>query len=164
MNLSQFSVASLAALFIFPAQAQTTSPQPNAKEHSIMHVSGTFEVKLAPQTAATGIEAAKLGRMTIDKQFAGELDAHSLGEMLATKTEVEGSAGYVAMERVVGTLQGRKGSFALMHFGVMNRGVPQLTLKVVPDSGTEELIGINGDMAIEITKGQHFYHFDFTLP
>ena len=89
-----------------------------------MHASGTFEVKMAPQPAATGIEAAKLGRLTIDKQFRGELEAHSLGEMLAAGTEVAGSAGYVAIERVTGSLHGRSGSFVLQHSGTMNRGEP----------------------------------------
>ncbi len=127
-------------------------------------VSGTFEVKLSPQAAAPGIEAAKLGRMTIDKQFHGDLQAHSLGEMMSAMGEVKGSAGYVAIERVSGTLAGKKGSFALMHTGTMNRGQPQLTIQVVPDSGTDELTGISGNMGIDIKEGQHFYTFDFSLP
>ncbi len=100
-----------------------------------MHTTGSFDVKLTPQTAAPGIETAKLDRMTIDKQFHGDLAAASLGEMLAIRTEVQGSAGYVAMERVTGSLHGRKGSFVLQHSGTMNRGVSLLALTVVPDSG-----------------------------
>lgn len=127
-------------------------------------ITGSFEVKLNPQTAAPGIEAAKLGRQSIDKQFHGDLNAHSLGEMLAAGTEVKGSAGYVAIERVIGTLQGKKGSFILIHTGIMTRGQPQLTVQVVPDSGTDELIGLTGQMSIQISSGQHFYTFDYTLP
>ncbi|MFZ6731930.1 DUF3224 domain-containing protein [Undibacterium sp. Ji42W] len=127
-------------------------------------VNGTFDVKLNPQAAAPGIESAKLGRMTIDKQFHGELEAHSLGEMMSAMAEVKGSAGYVAIERVTGTLAGKKGSFVLMHTGIMNRGQPQLTIQVVPDSGTDELTGISGSMGIDIKEGQHFYSFEYSLP
>ncbi len=127
-------------------------------------ITGNFDVKLTPQAAAPAIAAAKLGRQTLDKTFHGDLSAHSLGEMLAAMTEVKGSAGYVALERVTGTLMGRQGSFVLMHTGVMNRGTPQLTVQVVPDSGTDELVGLVGQMDIQINAGQHVYTFDFTLP
>ena len=130
----------------------------------MQHITGRFDVKLTPQTASPGIEAAKLGRQTLDKQFHGDLNAHSLGEMLAAGTEVKGSAGYVAIERVTGTLLGKKGSFVLMHTGTMNRGQAQLTVQVVPDSGTDELTGLNGHMDIQIGSGQHLYTFDFSLP
>lgn len=129
-----------------------------------MHASGTFTVKLEPQPAAPAIESARLGRMTIDKQFHGELEAHSLGEMIAAGTEVPGSAGYVAMERVSGTLHGRAGSFVLQHSGTMTRGEPQLSVTVVPDSGTGELEGLAGSMQITIEGGEHFYAFDYRLP
>lgn len=128
------------------------------------HITGNFDVKLTPQIAAPAIEAAKLGRQTLDKTFHGELSAHSLGEMLAAGTEVKGSAGYVAIERVTGTLMGRQGSFVLMHTGIMNRGTPQLTVQVVPDSGTDALTGLTGQMGIQITDGKHVYTFDFVLP
>lgn len=129
-----------------------------------MQAVGHFHVKLTPQAAAPGIESAGLGRMTIDKQFEGELAAHSLGEMLAFRTTVSGSAGYVAMERVDGSLNGRKGSFVLQHSGTMNRGESSLALTVVPDSGTGELAGLTGAMTIEIKSGLHSYHFDYQLP
>lgn len=129
-----------------------------------MHASGSFEVKLTPQGASAGIEAANLGRMTIDKQFHGDLQAHSLGEMIAAGTEVSGSAGYVAMERVSGRLHGREGSFVLQHSATMDRGKPQLSIAVVPDSGTGELVGLVGTMTIRIDDGQHSYGFDYTLP
>lgn len=128
------------------------------------HASGPFDVKLSLQAAAPGIEEARLGRQTIDKQFHGDIDAHSLGEMLAVMTEVKGSAAYVALERVVGSLHGKRGSFVLMHRAVMDRGTPALSVEVVPDSGTGELIGLRGQMRIEITAGQHHYHLDYTLP
>lgn len=128
------------------------------------HITGNFDVTLTPQAASPAIEAAKLGRQTLGKTFHGDLNATSLGEMLAAMTEVKGSAGYVAIERVTGTLLGKKGSFVLMHTGVMNRGTPQLTVQVVPDSGTDELAGLTGQMGIQITGGQHVYTFDFALP
>lgn len=120
---------------------------------------GTFEVKLSPQ--APGDDA--LGRMTIDKQFHGDLEAKSQGQMLAAGTAVTGSAGYVALERVAGTLHGRTGSFILQHSGTMTRGVPTLTVTVVPDSGTDELVGLAGTMSILIENGKHSYTLEYTL-
>ena len=125
---------------------------------------GTFEVKLEPQHPSDQAQAVKLGRMTIDKQFAGDLAASSAGEMLAAMSGVEGSAGYVALERVTGTLHGRHGSFFLQHSGLMARGVQQLEITVVPDSGTEELAGLAGRMAIIIEGSEHRYEFTYTLP
>jgi hypothetical protein len=125
---------------------------------------GTFEVKLVPQAAEEKVGDPTVGRMSIDKQFHGDLEGTSKGQMLAAMTEVKGSAGYVAMERVDGTLQGRKGTFALQHSGSMNRGVPQLSVTVVPDSGTGQLVGLAGKMTIIITEGKHSYEFDYTLP
>ena len=101
--------------------------------------------------------------MSLDKQFHGDLDATSKGEMLAANTEVKGSAGYVAMERVTGKLHGRSGTFVLQHNGTMNRGSPQLSVTVVPDSGTDQLKGLVGKMAIKIEGGKHFYDFEYTL-
>lgn len=129
-----------------------------------MQASGQFDVKLTPQPPAPGLEPTGLGRMTIDKQFDGDLVAHSLGEMLAFRTAVSGSAGYVAMERVEGSLNGHKGSFVLQHSGTMNRGASSLVLTVVPDSGAGELMGLTGAMTIELTSGKHYYHFDYFLP
>ena len=128
-------------------------------------VSGPFEVKIAPQKADNPpAEASKLGRMSIDKQFHGALEATSQGEMLSMMSEVKGSGAYVAMERVSGTLDGRSGSFVLYHHATMNRGVPQLSISLVPDSGTGELVGITGTMNIRIEQGgKHFYEFDYTL-
>jgi hypothetical protein len=129
------------------------------------HAHGTFEVKLVPQKPDNEVSAsANLGRLSIDKRFQGDLEGTSKGEMLSAGTEVRGSASYVAIERVTGALDGRSGSFVLQHSGTMNRGVPQLSVTVVPDSGTEQLRGISGALAIKIEGGKHFYEFDYTLP
>ena len=121
--------------------------------------SGTFEVKLIPQSAKDD----PVARMSIDKQFHGDLEGTSKGEMLSMGTAVKGSAGYVAMERVTGTLHGRKGSFALQHSGTMDRGQAQLAVTVVPDSGMGDLAGISGKLEIVITDGKHSYVFDYTI-
>lgn len=127
------------------------------------HATGTFEVKLTPQAAEDG--DAGLGRMAIDKQFHGDLEGTSRGFMLSSAaTVVKGSGGYVAMERVTGTLKGRAGSFVLQHSGTMTRGAPQLSVTVVPDSGTGQLAGLAGTMTIKIDAGKHSYEFEYTLP
>ena len=123
---------------------------------------GTFEVKVSPQ-ATDDKGDPLLGRMSLDKQFHGDLEAISQGEMLSAGTHVKGSAGYVAIERVSGTLQGRKGSFVLQHSGTMTRGAQQLTISVVPDSGTGQLTGLTGKMNINIVDGKHFYDFEYAL-
>ena len=125
---------------------------------------GTFEVKLHPQPLSDPAADATLGRLSIDKQFSGDLKGTSKGEMLSAGTATKGSAGYVAIERVSGTLQGRTGTFVLQHSGTMNRGEPQLSVTVVPDSGTAQLMGLTGRMAIIIDGGKHSYDFDYTLP
>ena len=124
---------------------------------------GTFEVKLNPQELADKAASTTLGRLSIDKQFHGDLGATSKGEMLSAGTSVKGSAGYVAIERVSGTLQGRNGSFVLQHSGTMARGDFQLSVTVVPDSGTDQLAGLAGKMAINIIDGKHLYDFEYTL-
>ena len=129
-----------------------------------MHADGTFEVKMAPQPAQEGVGDASIGQMALDKQYSGDLEATGKGQMLAIRSGVEGSAGYVAMERVSGTLHGRSGEFALQHSGTMTRGVPQLSVTVVPDSGTGELLGLAGTLTITQTNGKHFYAFEYTLP
>ena len=124
---------------------------------------GTFDVKLAPLPPTDPSAEPGMTRMSIDKVFHGELEGVSTGEMMAVGTAVKGSAGYVAIERVSGTLQDRAGSFVLQHFGIANRGVNRLTLEVVPDSGTDQLTGLAGSMAIIINGGKHFYEFDYTV-
>ena len=126
------------------------------------HAAGTFEVKLQPQASEAGADAT-LGRLSIDKQFHGDLEGTSQGQMLTAGTDVEGSAGYVAIERVTGTLHGRRGSFALQHSGTMARGEPSLAIRVVPDSGAGELAGLSGSMSITIAGGKHSYDFEYAL-
>jgi Protein of unknown function (DUF3224) len=151
--------------FISYAQTQLQNPNTVQKEAPMTHhASGPFEVKLTPQTPDNKeSQSANLGRMSIDKQFHGDLEATSKGEMLSAMTDVKGSAGYVAMERVSGTLQGRSGTFVLQHTGTMTRGTPQLSVTVVPDSGTGKLVGLAGTMTIKIVDGKHSYEFDYTL-
>ncbi len=125
--------------------------------------SGTFEVKVSPQAPDDKSEAS-IGRMLLDKQLHGDLEGTSKGQMLAHSTATQGSAGYVAIEQVTGTLQGRTGTFVLQHSGSMDRGKPQLTITVVPDSGTGQLAGLAGKMDIQIEGGKHSYVFEYTLP
>ncbi len=120
---------------------------------------GTFEVKMTPQQA----DASSIGRMLLNKQFHGDLEGESTGQMLAERTAVQGSAGYVAMERVTGSLNGMTGSFVLQHSGTMNRSVPQMSVTVVPDSGTGGLTGLSGTMTIAVADGKHSYEFAYTL-
>ena len=132
------------------------------------HATGPFDVKVVPQAPDGKFEDATMGRMTIDKQYHGDLEATSRGQMLTAMTETKGSAGYVGVERVTGTLRTptgpRAGTFMLQHSGTMNRGVPQLSVTVVPDSGTGQLVGLTGKMTINVTDGKHSYDFDYTLP
>jgi hypothetical protein len=125
---------------------------------------GDFTVKLAPQALHDTQADASMARLSIDKQFTGDLMATSKGEMLSAMGSVKGSAGYVAMERVTGTLAGLSGSFALQHTGTMNRGVSSLSVTVVPDSGTDQLQGLSGSMKIIIEQGKHAYEFEYSLP
>ena len=146
-----------------PAQAHVrTRASGSAQREAAVatRASGTFDVKLGAQVMDDNAEGA-LGRMSLDKQFHGDLEGTSKGQMLTAATSVKDSAGYVAIERVTGALHGRKGTFALQHSGIMTRGAPQLTITVVPDSGTGQLLGLTGKMTIRITDGKHFYDFEY---
>lgn len=147
-----------------PTHADPIHPDPIQHEATMtMHASGTFDVTLTPQAPGAPGDGPAVARMLLDKQFHGDLTAISSGQMLAFTTDVAGSAGYVAMERVSGTLHGRSGSFALQHSGTMTRGAPQLSVTVVPDSGSGGLVGLAGTMTIRIVDGKHLYTFDYTL-
>jgi hypothetical protein len=169
-NQSRAEVVVIACLSLFlisGSSASTSSQAPFQRtiQKEIVvtkHAKGTFDVKLDPQ-ADDKVGEPTVGRMSVDKQFHGDLEGTSKGQMLAVSTEVKGSAGYVAMERVNGRMQGRSGTFALQHSGTMNRGAPQLSITVVPDSGTGELAGLAGKMTINIVDGKHFYEFEYTL-
>jgi len=126
-------------------------------------VKGGFDVNRTVEPTCDMGDGVAVGHYRFDKHFQGELDATSVVHMLAVGTDVPGSAAYVAIERLSGTLQGRSGSFFLQHNGVMNRGAASLSLTIVPDSGSGDLKGIAGHMAIDITDGKHFYTLDYAL-
>lgn len=127
----------------------------------VTNAKGRFDVKLTPEVDNSGDSV--VGRMTIDKQFHGDLEGTSKGLMVMAGTSVEGSAGYVAIEKVTGSLQGKNGTFYLQHNGIMNRGDGQLSIVVIPDSGTDELTGLSGTFNIKIDNGEHSYDFNYTI-
>jgi hypothetical protein len=151
-----FLIAGFAADF-----ASADLPKTNIRQEKklMSEVSGAFDVKVAP--VDTGDD--KLGMLTLDKQYHGDLDATGTGRMLTGMTEVKGSAAYVAMERVKGTLKGAAGTFLLYHSGVMSKGSQSMVIRVVPDSGTGDLAGIEGELHIKIADGKHFYRFEYTV-
>lgn len=128
------------------------------------HATGTFDIQLTPVPLVDTEADKTLARMSMVKTFQGPLEATSRGEMLSAMTATKGSAGYVAIERVIGTLAGRTGSFVLLHSGLMDHGAPTLAVTVVPDSGTGALTGLSGTMSITNTAGQHTYDLTYTLP
>lgn len=145
--------------------AQASHTQTAAKDGPVsMHAEGTFDVKNAPLPADEALTGTAIGRYGLDKQFHGDLEATSKGEMLGAGNPATGTAGYVAIEQVTGALHGRSGSFALQHFGTMVDNKFELTVKVVPGTGTSDLSGISGIMTIKIVNGKHSYQFDYTLP
>ena len=145
--------------------AQAPLSQSPAKDGPVsMHAEGSFDVKNAPLTSDEALAGTAIGRFGLDKQFHGDLEASSKGEMLGAGNPATGTAGYVAIEQVTGTLHGLTGSFALQHFGTMVDNKFELTVKVVPGSGTGDLSGIAGTMSITIVSGKHSYKFDYTLP
>src|SRR5271170_1163728 len=151
--------------FVAHAQAQQPPPSVAQKEKTVAeHAVGPFDVKMEPQGEPDKADGITLSRYSGDKQYHGDLDGTAKLIMLAAGTEVKGSAGYVAMERVTGSLKGRSGSFVLQHSATMTRGEPQLSITVVPDSGTGQLVGIAGKMNIIIAAGKHSYDFEYTLP
>jgi hypothetical protein len=127
------------------------------------HAKGIFEVKSIPQIWSASSTDDALRRCLLDKHYSGDLEAISHGQMLSISTGVKGSAGYVAIEKLIGTLQGRNGTFVMQHNGTMNRGEPKLTISIVPDSGTGELRGLQGTMTIEVADGKHSYELAYTL-
>jgi Flp pilus assembly protein TadG len=151
--------SSLVLLSILTVSLTTTSEDPAMATRA----TGSFDVTVTPLGTPDKAEGAALGRMSLDKQFQGDLTGTSKGEMLTAMTDTKGSAGYVAIERVTGTLNGRAGSFVLQHTGTMARGTQQLTITVVPDSATGQLTGLSGTMTITIVDGKHLYEFDYSL-
>jgi hypothetical protein len=151
-------------LVAFLSLALSVAPSLHPRKDAVMtnHSNGTFDVKVIPQ-APDDPAGGPFSRLFLDKQFHGDLDGASKGQMLAAGTAVEGSAGYVALEIFSGTLNGRRGSFILQHNGTMTKGVPTLIVTVVPDSGTDQLAGLAGKMTIIIADGKHSYDFEYTL-
>ena len=128
------------------------------------HARGTFEVQIAPMPADAYADGATMGRMSIDKQLTGDLVATGKGHMITGMGGERGSAAYSAIERISGTLAGRTGTFMLQHTGVMNRGAQQLSITIIPDSGTGELAGISGVFHLTIEGKVHSYDLEYTLP
>ena len=128
-----------------------------------MIAKGSFEVTMHAEPPYDVVEGVTLGRASFDKRFSGPLEGTGSVQMAAARTPVAGSAGYVAVERIQGTLDGRRGTFVVLHTGLMSRGAPSLTIQIVPDSGTGELRGITGKMSIEIADGKHFYELDYAF-
>jgi hypothetical protein len=128
-----------------------------------MQVTGTFEIQMTPEPPYSTDDGVSLGRVHFDKQFSGGLEATSVGDMIGVRGPVAHSGGYVCIERVTGTLGGKRGSFVLQHNGVMDRGAASLACSVVPDTGTGELAGLRGKLAIEIADKRHLYAFDYEL-
>ena len=126
-------------------------------------ITGTFDVTITPETLSDTAAQSGLGRLSLDKRYHGALEASAQGEMLSARASVSGSAGYVALERVEGSLDGRHGSFYLQHSGTMTRGAPALSVTVVPDTGTEQLQGLRGSLAIRIEDGKHYYDFTYDI-
>jgi hypothetical protein len=156
-----FLPATVAILFI--AAVKPTYSQTPALKETTMHATGSFEVKITPQADAA--ENAPFARMVFDKQYHGDLEAASTGLMLSAGSPQKGTAGYVAMEKVTGSLRGKTGSFALQHNGTMSGGSRELTVTVTPGSGTGQLEGISGTMSIKIASdGKHSYEFEYALP
>lgn len=148
------------------AAAATLGDDGSPNQRSVamgQQIKGEFDVKRSMEPSCDMGDGVEVGHFRFDKRFHGELDAVGVVHMMAVMTEVEGSAAYVAIERITGSLQGRAGTFFMQHNGIMDRGTPTLSLTVVPDSGTGELAGLTGSMVIDITDGKHFYTFDYAL-
>lgn len=158
LTASAIAIAAATVAWVAPAGAD----QAERRMHAVAY--GAFSVALAPQREPDEADGVSMGRMSIAKQFDGDLVGTSRGEMLTAITPVEGSAGYVAVERFSGKLGERSGSFVLQHSGLTTRGAQQLLIIVVPDSGTGQLAGIAGTFRLQISNGNHFYEFDYSLP
>lgn len=147
------------------AFALALAPQTHPPESSMStRARGTFEVQIVPLPVDAYTDATTLGRMTIDKQFSGDLVGTGKGQMLTGMGSVKGSAAYSAIERVTGVLAGKRGTFLLQHTGIMSNGAQSLVITIVPDSGTDELTGISGTLAIIIEGKKHSYDLEYTLP
>jgi hypothetical protein len=154
------ATAVIVAAFAVDRGRADSPPTNQASEKKFMsEVTGEFDVKIVPLD--TGDD--KMGMMSVDKQYRGDLNATGIGRMLTGMTDVKGSAAYVAIERVKGTLKGAQGTFLIHHTGVMTKGSQSLVIRIVPDSGTGDLAGIEGEMHIKVADGKHYYRLEYTL-
>lgn len=162
LNVTRYSVTCLSLIFVASAFGQRSTP--SQKEDLVAsHASGSFEVKVTP--AEDKSDDPTLGRMMLDKQYHGDLEAVGKGQMLTAGSPAKGAGGYVAIEKVTGILNGRSGSFVLQHNGLMSNNKPEMTIVIVPESGTGQLEGIAGKLTITIAPtGKHSYNLDYTLP
>lgn len=158
-----FAATAGAAMAAAPTLANVSFTLSKGKAMTLQ-ATGPFDVKIIPQPADPDAAGEIIGRLLLDKKYHGALDAIGKGQMLGVRTPVEGSGGYVAMEQVTGTLDGRRGSFIVQHTGTMQGGTSKMILTIVPDSGTGELTGITGNIEIIIENGKHIYKFDYQLP
>jgi hypothetical protein len=168
VNMQRLKCILISACLCFSIQAAHPQAPPSKllRKDPVMtrHATGTFEVKTTPLAADGAVVGTLIGRYSLVKQFHGDIEATSKGEMLASGEPSSGSAGYVAIEQITGTLHGHAGSFALAHIGAMDQGSYRLSVTVVPGSGTAELTGIAGTMIITNADGKHSYTFEYTLP
>ena len=163
MTVLQFFAGSLVGVIVLVSGPTLAQSQTSVKEAVVTaRATGRFDVNVAPLTADSA-DTGGFGRMSLEKTFSGDLTGTSRGQMVAAGTEVEGSGGYVALERVTGTLQGRTGSFMLMHAGTMKAGNYEMRITVVPDSGTGELAGLSGTFLIIFEGKNHLYQFDYSI-
>jgi hypothetical protein len=168
---TQLTLAALLVLSFVDAGATATTQGPatqTPKKGTLMtaQANGTFDVKVAPLPADEKVPGLTVGRMSIDKQWKGDFVGTSKGEMMTTGSEaVKGSGGYVAIEQMTGSLKGRAGTFTLIHQATMRQNADfNMSIKVVPDSGTGALTGLSGTLTIIIEGKNHSYQFDYTLP
>jgi hypothetical protein len=161
--LARYAALSVAYVLPFLVAVHPGSAAEHTKEIAMQVAKGAFDVTITPESEPDQAEGSTLGRMKLEKRFQGDLEASGHGQMLTAMTDVKGSAVYVAIERVTGTLRGRRGSFALAHKGTMARGAQELTVEVVPDSGSGELKGLSGSMKILIAEGKHSYELAYRL-
>jgi hypothetical protein len=160
------SLLCVSAFALTPGVEHSRILLPTLQKDSPMtqHATGQFEVKISPLETAFKFDDNPIARMSLDKQFHGDLEATSKGEMLSSGNPAKGAGGYVAMERVSGSLHGRNGTFVLQHEGTMSKGSYHMQVSVVPDSGTDQLAGLSGSMTIIIKDGKHSYDLTYTLP
>ncbi len=164
-RISSIAAAALAVVLAAGLASAASADNASQKDKVMTNKArGEFDVKVNPVAQEPYPDGISLGRFSLNKQYRGDIEAAGVGEMLTAGTPVEGSAGYVAFERVEGTLHGKRGTFVLQHLGRMGHGAQHMTIAVLPDSGTGELVGLEGTLVITIAEGKHFYELEYRLP